>query len=348
MKRIGFGLAAGALLLAGVPEASAKVDFVKDIQPILVKTCVECHSAEKTKGDLRLDNKEGALHSVKVGKSADSELYKRVILPKDHDDIMPPKGEPLSKAQTDLLKAWIDEGAAWPDGLTLKGGGDASAKAEDVLPDIKPNANELKAYAKLEEQGLAVRQIAMNSQWRSASWHLSKDKVNDQTLAQLKDATVILDLNLAGTKVTDAGLANLKGLNGLRKLHLENTAITDKGLESLKGMSNLRYLNLYNTAITDKGLEQLKGLKNLKNVYVFQTKVTDAGVKSLKAALPGVDINTGAELQVLAKVAEEQKAKAEAEKKEADKKAAEKKAADEAKKKADDAKKAAEKDKKKE
>lgn len=347
MKRIGFGLAAGALLLAGVPEASAKVDFVKDIQPILQKSCVECHSAEKTKGDLRLDNKEGALHAVKAGKSADSELYKRVILPKDHDDIMPPKGEPLNKAQTDLLKAWIDEGAVWPDGLTLKAGGEASAKAEDVLPEIKPNANELKAYAKLEEQGLAVRQIAMNSQWRSASWHLNKDKVNDQTLAQLKDATVILDLNLAGTKVTDAGLVNLKGLAGLRKLHLENTAITDKGLENLKGLTNLRYLNLYNTAVTDKGLEQLKGLKNLKNLYVFQTKVTDAGVKSLKAALPGVDINTGAELQVLAKVAEEQKAKAEAEKKEADKKAAEKKAADEAKKKADDAKKASEKDKKK-
>jgi len=337
MKRIGFGLAAGALLLAGVPNASAKVDFVKDIQPILVKTCLECHNAEKTKGDLRLDNKEGAMHALKAGKGAESEMYKRVILPKDHDDVMPPKGEPLSKAQADLLKAWIDEGAAWPDGLTLKGGGE-STKAEDVLPEIKPNANELKAYAKLEEQGLAVRQIAMNSQWRSASWHLSKDKVNDQTLTMLKDATVILDLNLAGTKVTDAGLANLKGLAGLRKLHLENTAVTDAGLANLKGLANLRYLNLYNTAVTDKGLEQLKGLKNLKNLYVFQTKVTDAGVKALKAALPGVDINTGAELQVLAKVAEEQKAKAEAEKKEADKKAAEKKAEDA--KKADEAKKA--------
>jgi hypothetical protein len=334
MKRIGFGLAAGALLLAGVPNASAKVDFVKDIQPILVKTCVECHSADKTKGDLRLDNKEGAMHALKAGKGAESELYKRVILPKDHDDVMPPKGELLTKAQTDLLKAWIDEGAVWPDGLTLKGSGE-TAKAEDVLPDIKASANELKAYAKLEEQGLSVRQIAMNSQWRSASWHLNKDKVNDQTLALLKDATVILDLNLAGTKVTDAGLANLKGLAGLRKLHLENTAITDAGLANLKGLSNLRYLNLYNTAVTDKGLENLKGLKNLKNLYVFQTKVTEAGVKSLKAALPGVDINTGAELQVLAKVAEEQKAKAEAEKKEADKKAAEKKAADDAKKAAD-------------
>jgi len=331
------------LLLASVPSASAKVDFVKDIQPILTKTCVECHNAEKTKGDLRLDNKEGALHAVKAGKAGDSELYKRVVLPKDHDDIMPPKGDPLSKAQTDLLKAWIDEGAIWPDGLTLKSGAEGAASAEDALPEVKPTANELKAYAKLEEQGLAVRQIAMNSQWRSASWHLNKDKVNDQALALLKDSTALLDLNLAGTKITDASLANLKGLEGLRKLHLENTGVTDAGLAQLKGLKNLRYLNLYNTAVTDKGLEQLKSLKNLKHLYVFQTKVTEAGAKALKAALPGVEVNTGVELQILAKVAEEQKAKAEADKKEADKKAADKKAADA--KKAAEAKKATEKKK---
>jgi hypothetical protein len=343
MKQIGFGLAAGVLLLASVPSASAKVDFVKDIQPILTKTCVECHNAEKTKGDLRLDNKEGAMHAVKVGKAGDSELYKRITLPKDHDDIMPPKGDPLTKAQADMVKAWIDEGAIWPDGLTLKSGAEGAASAEDALPEVKPTANELKAYAKLEEQGLAVRQIAMNSQWRSASWHLNKDKVNDQALALLKDSTALLDLNLAGTKITDASLANLKGLEGLRKLHLENTGVTDAGLVQLKGLKNLRYLNLYNTAVTDKGLEQLKGLKNLKHLYVFQTKVTEAGAKALKAALPGVEVNTGAELQILAKVAEEQKAKADADKKEADKKAADKKAADA--KKAAEAKKAKEKKK---
>jgi hypothetical protein len=331
MKRIGF---VAGVLLVGAVSASAKVDFAKDVQPILQKSCVECHNAEKTKGDLRLDNKDAALKSLKVGKSGESELFKRISLPKGHDDIMPPKGEPLSKEQQDTIKAWIDEGAAWPDGLTLKGG-DAGSKSEDALPEIKPTANELKAYAKLEEMGLPVRQVAMNSQWRTASWHLSKDKVNDQALALLKDATAIIDLNLAGTKFTDAGLANLKGLGGLRRLHLEGTPVTDAGLANLKGMTNLRYLNLYNTAITDKGLENLKGLKNLKHLYVFETKVTEAGAKALKAALPGVDINTGAELQVLAKVAEEQKAKAEADKKEADKKAAEKKAADDAKKAAD-------------
>ena len=328
-----FGIITG-VLLAGALSASAKVDFAKDVQPILAKSCVECHNAEKSKGDLRLDNKDAALKSLKAGKSGESELFKRISLPKGHDDVMPPKGEPLSKEQQATIKAWIDEGAAWPDGLVLKAAGDSGSKSEDTLPEIKPSANELKAYAKLEEMGLAVRQVAMNSQWRTASWHLSKDKVNSQALALLKDATAILDLNLAGTKVSDADLANLKGMTGLRRLHLEGTLITDAALANLKGLTELRYLNLYNTAITDKGLEQLKGLKNLKHLYVFETKVTEEGAKALKVALPNVDVNTGAELKVLAKVAEEQKAKAEADKKEADKKAAEKKA-DDAKKPAD-------------
>jgi hypothetical protein len=341
MKRIGF---VAGVLLAGALSASAKVDFAKDVQPILQKSCVECHNAEKTKGDLRLDTKDTALKSLKAGKSGESEMFKRISLPKGHDDVMPPKGDPLPKEQQDIIKAWIDEGAVWPDGLTLKGGGESGSKSEDTLPEIKPSANELKAYAKLEEMGLAVRQVAANSQWRTASWHLSKDKVNDQALALLKDATALLELNLAGTKFTDAGLANIKGLSGLRRLHLEGTQVTDASLANLKGLTNLRYLNLYNTAITDKGLESLKGLKKLKHLYVFETKVTEAGAKALKSVLPDVDINTGAELQVLAKVAEEQKAKADADKKEADKKAAEKKAADEAKKAADPKAKAKKKD----
>lgn len=315
--------------MAGVSIASAKVDFAKDIQPILTKSCVECHNANKTKGDLRLDNKEGAMHDIKAGKSGDSEVFKRISLPKDHDDIMPPKGDPLTKDQQNLIKSWIDEGAVWPDGLVLKVESAGPAK-DDVLPEVKPTPGELKAFAKLEEMGLPVRQVAMNSEWRTASWHLNKDKVNGAALALLKGATAVMELNLAGTKVTDADLANLSGLTCLRRLHLENTAITDAGLAHLKGLTNLRYLNLYNTKITDAGLASLKGLKHLKHVYVFETQVTEAAAKKLQEVLPEATVNTGAELKVLAKVAEEQKAKEEAEKKA---KAADKKPKDAAKKK---------------
>jgi hypothetical protein len=48
-----------------------------------------------------------------------SPLYTLTILPKGHDDIMPPKGDPLTKEQTETLKQWILAGATWPENLTI-------------------------------------------------------------------------------------------------------------------------------------------------------------------------------------------------------------------------------------
>ena len=105
----------------------AKVDFVKHIKPIFETTCIKCHGEKKQKGEYRMDTAE---HIVKAGdseeapivkgKPEESYLYKLVILDEDHDDIMPPKGDPLTKAQTALIKKWIEEGAEFPAGLQLK------------------------------------------------------------------------------------------------------------------------------------------------------------------------------------------------------------------------------------
>lgn len=97
------------------PEGSSV--FVEYVLPIFQSTCMDCHGEEKQKAGLRLDSiaavlkggKEGAV--VAAGKPEESSLYQRITLPKDDDDIMPPKGDPLSKAQTDLIKLWIVSGA---------------------------------------------------------------------------------------------------------------------------------------------------------------------------------------------------------------------------------------------
>lgn len=116
--------------LAGVAlPASAAVDFVKDIQPILELHCVSCHREGKgnSKGGLRLDTFEQATTSgdsgpgIVPGKPDKSPVYTSTILPADDEDVMPPKkkGPPLSKDTTDLLKKWIEEGASWPKDLKL-------------------------------------------------------------------------------------------------------------------------------------------------------------------------------------------------------------------------------------
>src|SRR5687768_9297337 len=98
---------------------AAQVDFTRDIQPILQSQCYECHGPEKARGRLRLDARAAALDrgatgaAVIPGNSEGSLLIRRV-LGLDDEERMPKDGDPLPEAQIALLRAWIDQGAAWP------------------------------------------------------------------------------------------------------------------------------------------------------------------------------------------------------------------------------------------
>ncbi|WCJ60854.1 hypothetical protein NXS98_06915 [Fontisphaera persica] len=129
--RVFFGVAglalAGALALvaadlaAKLPPPSDKkgLTYEKDIKPIFEKSCIECHGPDKQKGRVRLDSLEATLKSGKgkavvPGKSEESLLVLSVArVTEDPDHHMPPegKGEPLSKEQVGLIRAWIDQGA---------------------------------------------------------------------------------------------------------------------------------------------------------------------------------------------------------------------------------------------
>ncbi len=103
------------------PAASRPVDFAKDIQPLFATKCYSCHGPEKQRGDFRLDRKAAAFkggdsHAPDIvpGKSAESPLIHFVARLKPEMQ-MPPKGEALTNEQIGLLRAWIDQGAQWPD-----------------------------------------------------------------------------------------------------------------------------------------------------------------------------------------------------------------------------------------
>jgi hypothetical protein len=102
------------------PAATNKVDFLRDIKPILDGSCLKCHGPEKPKSSFRVDNREALLKggdngiAVVPGESAKSPLIHFVArLVEDME--MPPagKGDVLSAAQISLLRAWIDQGVSW-------------------------------------------------------------------------------------------------------------------------------------------------------------------------------------------------------------------------------------------
>jgi hypothetical protein len=113
------------LLVCLVPSPSQgddKVDFVRDIRPILSDTCFACHGPDEhaRKADLRLDRKDdafadrGGYHLIVPGKPLESELYLRISDPLP-DQRMPPRRatRKLSQAQIDLVQRWIEQGADW-------------------------------------------------------------------------------------------------------------------------------------------------------------------------------------------------------------------------------------------
>ena len=129
MKR-NLGIQPGALLsvvlvltLTEVVHAAdgKPIDFAHDIVPILKARCAECHTNGTYKGAFSLDTREAVVKSKVVvpGKSGESALVKRIIST-DAEMRMPPKGDPLTAKEIDLVKAWIDQGLLWEDGYSFK------------------------------------------------------------------------------------------------------------------------------------------------------------------------------------------------------------------------------------
>ncbi|HEX5222278.1 MAG TPA: c-type cytochrome domain-containing protein [Verrucomicrobiae bacterium] len=99
-------------------DISAQPVYTAAIEPIFAKYCVSCHGPEKSKGGLRMDRLE---HFTKGGDSGspmapagatESLLGKRLALPLDDDEHMPPDGKPqLSKDQLAIIHWWLNAGA---------------------------------------------------------------------------------------------------------------------------------------------------------------------------------------------------------------------------------------------
>ena len=119
--------------ISKLPAASdKKVDFIKDIKPLLEKSCFNCHGVKpRAKGKYFMNNREKAIaggssdeKAIIAGKSAKSPLV-HMITDLVEEMEMPPidkreKYKALTKTQIGLVRAWIDQGAKWPAGAELQ------------------------------------------------------------------------------------------------------------------------------------------------------------------------------------------------------------------------------------
>jgi uncharacterized membrane protein len=114
-------------LLNPAKPIADKVDFAKDIAPVIKDMCFKCHGGEKVKGKFKLNTKKDAMDggesgkAILPGKPTLSKFYTSLI-DKDEDVLMPPPKEKVrpSKEQIEKVRLWIEQGADWPDGVEFK------------------------------------------------------------------------------------------------------------------------------------------------------------------------------------------------------------------------------------
>jgi len=151
--------------LAALPlpaSAAEKIDYGRDIRPILSDKCFKCHGPATQKAKLRLDDRDAAIDrgAIEPGKHDASELVRRVLLPDSDEGRMPPVGvkDRLTPAEVAKLKAWIEQGAEYTPHWAFvppkrpavpgKGGGnpiDAFVRARLEQEKLKPSAQADKA-----------------------------------------------------------------------------------------------------------------------------------------------------------------------------------------------------------
>lgn len=106
------------------PAHQGLVDFARDIQPIFRQHCYDCHSADHEDGGVNLGIRQRALQGghdgpiFEPGNSANSRLI-HLVAAVDSNAIMPPETGGLSKQEIGLLRAWIDQGVVWPEGVDI-------------------------------------------------------------------------------------------------------------------------------------------------------------------------------------------------------------------------------------
>ena len=296
-----------------IPNVQEAMVYPDVIQPILQTKCYSCHGKNKQKGKLRMDD---SLRLMKGGKDGPviipgnvekSEMAKRISLPREDDDHMPPKEKPQpTEQEIALIHWWIKSGASFDKKVKqldqpeeLKPALLALQNVQEkkiIVPDLpaKPvvKANDV-AIKKLKDIGAVVDPVAQNTNYLSANF-VTVTNPGDreiQLLLPLKEQ--LIELKLSGASITDSALLVIAQFKNLMRLQLDHTKITDKGLASLRALEDLRYLNLVGTAVTEKGVMQLKDLKNLRSIYLYQTGVKKSEWKDLKKAFPKTLIDSG-------------------------------------------------------
>lgn len=293
---------------------------------VLQRACIGCHSESKHKGGLSVVTVADILKGggsgpmIVPGKPNNSDIMRRLRLPADDDDHMPPKKKPqLTAAEVGLIEAWIAAGANADGVVTAAIAAGASqpapvrdanaapasvserkpATAEIGAASDEPPAAPAAALQALQDALVHVSPIAQESKRLVVDFTATRGRLNGAELAQLLEPITdqVVDLNLARCKLSDELLKQLMRCHRLTRLTLRGTDVTDAQIGSIAKLPALAELNIALTGVGDAGLQAVAALATLKELTVWKTAISPAALDQFRAAHPQVQLEAGDHLE---------------------------------------------------
>jgi len=290
-------------------KASMNSTAFKTVSFIFEEKCYSCHGQNKQKGNLRLDTKLGLLTGGDDGpllaeNKSGSLLLKRIMLPIDDEDHMPPKEKKqLTSMEISFLSWWIKSGADFdkslaelnlPDSLHGILTHNESVSVNKLIPEAEVKQADPIVLEKLKSINVMISPIGANSNYLSVSFMNVLRENGTTAIDELtKLNQQVIRLNLDYQNLDTLAWRKVSLLTNLRKLSAKNSNLDDEKLANLKTLNSLVSLNLMGTNVTSSGLESTMSLPNLESIYLYQTEINEEGFKSLINKFPRVNIDSG-------------------------------------------------------
>lgn len=294
------------------PKPVEKMLVYEDmIVPVLDKKCMSCHNENKSKGDLIMTSYQDILKggksehpTLKPGSALESELYKRVMLPLEDEDRMPPKGKiSLTKEEITLIAWWINKGAD----TTLKV--TEASRDEQISPLLNTYLAELEARQQasyLQKQGLEklIKTVAQEDNYVlridpyeekaiTLSMPFPPAAFDDNDLLKLQPLfSSITKASFIASQITDDALYHIGQMSALQELYLQKTQIKGTGLVHLASLPNLKLLDLSGSAVNDGNLLNILQFPVLEDVYINETSISKEVIEAIQQNKPDLKIHT--------------------------------------------------------
>ncbi|WP_009035217.1 c-type cytochrome domain-containing protein [Indibacter alkaliphilus] len=276
------------------------------IKPILEQKCISCHKASKQKGELRLDEAKYIMAGGKTGLSIDlknpkeSLLLKRIHLPLEDDEHMPPKGKvQLNDQEKQLLETWILASSPMDKKVVdfntkeqfftlAKNWVESRQTIHYDFEAAKP-----KIIKSLNDEYRLIEPISPQSPALAVRF-FGKNQFNSDRLQELeKIGEKIVYLNLSHLDLNDEDLKVIGGFKNLENLNLNFTGLDGTSLDHLANLPNLQKLSISGNPLKAETLNRLKKIHSLQVLYIWNTKISDSEIDHFLSLNQKITIERG-------------------------------------------------------